>query len=349
MPRRRVLVLAGGRGERFWPWSTSARPKQLLPLAQGGRTLLAATVERAQTVVAPRDVVILTARDLIEPVRHEAGGACVAGEPMMRNTAPAIGAVAEWLLAEGGDPAFAVMPADHAIDDREAFRAALERAFVIAERDPVLVTFGIPPRGPETNFGYIQAGDRLAADLFRVARFTEKPDLARAAAWIAGGGYYWNSGIFVWRASVFLAALAASRPALADALRPMRRAGDVAEFESALAEVFPTVESISVDYAVLESAPNTVMIPAAFDWDDLGSWSSWARRQEKDERGNVRFGDAIAIDCDRCIVVGEGGVAAALKLSDMVVVHAGGATLTCPIEDSERVREVSVASRERAR
>ena len=159
MPLRNVLVLAGGRGERFWPWSTAERPKQLLPLASGGRTLLAATLARALMLTEPSRVLVLTAASLVEAVKRDCApfGVQVAGEPMMRNTAAAIGAAAAWFLGDGVDPAFAVLPADHAIEDAAAFESDMRRAFEVAERDPVLVTFGIRPREPDTNFGYIRA------------------------------------------------------------------------------------------------------------------------------------------------------------------------------------------------
>lgn len=350
MSARNVLILAGGRGERFWPWSTAERPKQLLPLARGGRTLLAATLERALAVTEPGRILVLTSAALAEAVRAECApfGARVAGEPVMRNTAGAIGAAAAWFSAQGGDPAFAVFPADHAIDDAAAFNADLARAFEVAEREPVLVTFGIRPASPDTNFGYIRCGARVAERLFRVAQFTEKPDRQRAEEWVAGGQHLWNSGIFVWRCSVFMNALAATRPALAAPLARLARPGDERAFEAGLAEVFPGIESISVDYAVLEHAPNVFMLEARFDWDDLGSWSAWARRQTPDAHGNVVFGNAIAIDCERCVVVGEGGLAAALGLEDMVVVHVNGSTLSCRIADSVNVRKVSEAARARS-
>lgn len=345
MAERFVLVLAGGRGERFWPWSRPARPKQLLPLAPGGRTLLAATLERARRVVPAEHILVLTARDLVDVTRRECPGVEVTGEPVGRNTAAAIGVAAMAFAARAADPAFAVMPADHVIEDAGTFAADLERAFALAERERVLVTFGIPPREADPNFGYIRSGERLADRVHRVARFTEKPDRERARQWLAEGGYAWNSGIFVWRSAVFLDALRASRPELARGLAPL---ADVRGegLEAALDRIYPGIESISVDYAVLESAPNTLVIEAAFDWDDVGSWAAWARRQPHDERGNVVFGaGAVALDCERCVVVAEGGTAAAMGLSDMVVVHVDGATLTCRLDASEQVRRVTEAVR----
>jgi len=209
------------------------------------------------------------------------------------------------------------------------------------------VTFGIRPTHAETNFGYIRRGTRLQERVHRVAAFTEKPDRETASRWIADGEHLWNAGIFVWGAAAFLDALEASRPALAQPLRALGGHATAGAFESALERVFPDLESISVDYAVLEHAPNVVTVEASFDWDDLGSWSAWARTQPRDERGNVAFGDALVMDCERCVVVGEGGPAAALGLQDMVVVHANGATLAIPLERSEQVRQVTEALRRR--
>jgi mannose-1-phosphate guanylyltransferase len=347
MSDRFVLILAGGRGERFWPWSRPGRPKQLLPLASRGRTLLAATLERATRVVPRERVLVLTSRDLVAAVRAECPGVRVVGEPVMRNTAAAIGAAAVRFRAESPGASFAVLPADHAIDDEDAFVADLTRAFEVAERQPVLLTFGIRPTHAETNFGYLERGAMLAERLHRVARFTEKPDRARAEAWRAGGAHLWNAGIFVWTAATFLAALAATRPALHAPLDALRWEDGDAGFERALDGVFPGLESISVDFAVMERAPNALMLEAAFDWDDLGSWSAWARRQPRDPRGNVCFGDAVAIECDGCVVVGDGGTAAAMGLRDMVVVHVEGATLCCRLDDSDRVRRVTEAVRAR--
>ncbi|NOT33775.1 MAG: mannose-1-phosphate guanylyltransferase [Candidatus Eisenbacteria bacterium] len=343
-----VLVLAGGRGERFWPWSRPQRPKQLLPLAPGGRTLLAATLERALALAPAAQVLVLTAHDLVNAVRDQCpAGVAVVGEPVGRNTAPAIGAAAAFFMARSSRAAFAVMPSDHLIEDLEGFRTDLSRGFEVAQRDRVLVTFGIRPGHPETNFGYLRRGAPLADRLHRVAEFTEKPALERAREWVAGGEHFWNSGIFVWGAAAILDALEATRPDLASPLRTLGSATDVAAFERGLATVLPPLESISIDYAVLERAPNVVMLEPRFDWDDLGSWSAWARRQPRDGRGNVTFGDAVAVDSDGCIVVGEGGTAAALGLRDTVVVNAGGATLCCPIDRTNQVRRVGEALRAR--
>lgn len=339
-----VLILAGGRGERFWPWSTDARPKQLLPLASGGRTLLRATYERALQVVAkPADIVVITSEALRGPCRRECPGARVLGEPMMRNTAPAIAAGA---CAFSPGTTLAVMPADHAIDDEATFAADLARAVRGAARDRVLVTFGIAPAHAETNFGYIHRGPRLADGLHRVSQFKEKPDRRTAEAWVASGEYLWNSGIFVWERETFFDALAVRHPEIAD-LRHLGWSGDEDAFAAALRPRFEPLPKISVDYAVLEGAPNTVVIEARFDWDDLGSWSAWARRQPRDPQRNVRWGDAVPVDCEGCVVVGDGVVAAPLGLRDMVVVATRDGVLACRLEDTDKVRGVSEAVRAR--
>jgi len=341
MPERFVLIVAGGRGERFWPWSVPERPKQLLPLARGGQTLLRATFERSLKLVPADHIVVMTASHLVTEVKHECPGALVVGEPVARNTAPAIAAGAAWFPDHA---AFAVFWADHAIDDEASFTADLARGFVIAEHEPVLVTYGVPATRPDVNFGYIRRGAPFDG-AFRVAKFEEKPDAERAKHWFASGECLWNTGIFVWRRTVFMDALEAGRPALARAFRSFAFDHTPEDFERRLAGVFPSLEAISVDHAVLEPARNAVMIEASFDWDDLGSWAAWARRQPRDERGNVRYGDTLVLDCDRCVVVGDGGTAAAFGLRDTVVVHAHGATLTCPLDRSEHVRRVSEALR----
>ena len=348
MSDRYALVLAGGRGERFWPWSRPERPKQLLPLGRGGRSLLAATIERALRAVPLDHVLVITAQDLVPAVRAECPpGVEVLGEPAARNTAPAIALAAAMFRARSPRASFVVLPSDHLVDDVDAFALDLERGFALVEREPVLATYGIPPTGPDTNFGYIRRGVRLSDGVHRVAAFTEKPDRPTAEAWLLSGEYAWNAGIFVWGADAFLRALEAARPELAAGIAALAPAIGTPGFEAALARSFPSLESISVDYAVLEKAPNVVVLTPAFDWDDLGSWGAWARRQPRDARGNVVVGDALAVDCDRCVVVGEGGLAAALGLADMVVVHVGGATLSCRMDQTEQVRRVGEALRSR--
>jgi mannose-1-phosphate guanylyltransferase len=342
---RSALILAGGRGERFWPWSRPGLPKQLLPLA-GGKILLTATLERLDGIVPAGTTWILTSPDLAGKVSALVGKrARVIAEPVGRNTAPAIGFAALLSLAAGAEDGMAVLAADHLIADTDRFRADMESALALAESADRLVTFGIPPLRPDTVFGYIERGAPLGpARAFAVAGFREKPDAETAAQYMASGHHYWNSGMFFWRPRNVLAALDRHRPALGEGVRALVPAAQAIVGGQAgdpvLATRFPTLESISIDYAVMEKADNAAMIEASFDWDDLGSWNAWARRQARDARGNATVGKGVAIDSDDCVVLG-GGTRPVVVLGgkSLIVVQHEGGTLVCPIERSDEVRK----------
>jgi mannose-1-phosphate guanylyltransferase len=339
-PEFSALILAGGRGERFWPWSRPDMPKQLLPLV-GGSSLLEATLERVATLIPPERTWILTGRLLIEPVKAMVGDrARVVAEPVGRNTAPAASLGAMLALAHGQRGAMAVLPADHLIPQTELFQETAARALDLAEREPMLVTLGIPPRHPETGYGYIEEGDALdeKIDAYRVESFREKPDAATAQSFVESGNFFWNSGIFFWRPEVILEEVRRHRPALAEGLARLegRLAGP--GMDAALDEVFPHLEAISVDYAVMEQAQNVAMVRAPFEWDDLGSWKAWARWQPTDESQNVVLGNAVLVDAENCVVVGEDNPVAVIGVQDLVIVQKNGATLICPRERTEEVR-----------
>ncbi len=351
---RGALILAGGRGERFWPWSRPGRPKQLLPLADG-EILLEATLGRLEGLVDPRHRIVLTARDLVEPVSRVVGArARVVAEPVGRNTAPAVGLAALLARAAGATGAMAVLPADHRVAPLSAFQADLRSAFALAERADDLVTFGIPPAWPETGYGYLEGGDALGpARAFRVRAFREKPDAATAAVYVSDGAHLWNSGIFCWRPDVVLAALARHRPELAqglDRIAPAAEAwarGEERALDKSLDQHFGTLESISIDYAVMEKAENAVLLEASFEWDDVGSWRAWARRQPRDARGNVTRGRALVLESDNCIVL-AGGAEPVIVLGgrDLIVVQEDAGTLVCPIERADDVRRAATAAEE---
>lgn len=339
-PEYSALILAGGRGERFWPWSRPDRPKQLLPLIGSG-SLLEATLDRIAPLIPPERTWILTGRLLAEPVRALVGErARVIAEPIGRNTAPAVSLGAMLALAGGHPAAMAVLPADHLIPDIELFRETMTRALDLAQRDDLLVTLGIPPRGPETGYGYIERGVPLdeSIDAYRVESFREKPNAATARGFVDAGNFFWNSGIFFWRPEVILEAVRRHRPELAHGLQRFEGQLGGDQLERALDEFFPALESISVDYAVMERAGNVAMLEVPFDWDDLGSWKAWARWQPRDPSGNVVQGKAILLDCENCVVVGEDEPLAVIGAKEMVIVQKNGATLICPLERSEEVR-----------
>jgi mannose-1-phosphate guanylyltransferase len=338
---RSALILAGGRGERFWPWSRADLPKQLLPLADG-KTLLESTLDRMADLVAPERTWVLTGRDLVGAVTAVVGTrARVVGEPVGRNTAPAVGLGAHLAKAAGATGAMMVLPADHFLPDPDAFRRTALRALELAERESMLVTLGIPPQRPETGYGYIERGPAIDSvpGAFRVRSFREKPDAGTAGRFLAAGDFYWNSGMFFWRPGVLLDALARCRPDLAKSLDRLPAKGDGRAIDRALDEIFPGLESISVDYAVLERAENVAVLEAPFDWDDLGSWGAWARRQARDAAGNVTVGKALAIDSEDCVILGDGPPVVVLGAKGLVVVQRPGGTLVCPLDRAEDVRK----------
>jgi mannose-1-phosphate guanylyltransferase len=345
--QRSALILAGGRGERFWPWSVPGRPKQLLPLA-GTRSMLEDTLSRLDGIVPAETTWVLTSHDLeAAVVGVVTGRARVLAEPCGRNTAPAIGLAALLAQAQGASGAMAVLPADHLVPDVDHFRADLAQAVALAEAGDELLTFGVRPTRAETGYGYIEVGAAFGATgAHRVHAFREKPDRPTAERWLKDGAHRWNSGIFAWRPSTILAALARHRPVLAQglgALAPAAQAivaGRADEGAALLAKGFPDLESISIDFAVLEHADNVVMIDASFDWDDLGSWIAWGRRQALDARGNVTQGRAAALDSDDCVVVAAGDrPVVVLGVKGLVVVQHEGGTLVCPAEKSDEVRK----------
>jgi len=335
---RSALILAGGRGERFWPWSRADLPKQLLPLADG-KTLLESTLDRMSDLVPPERTWVLTSRDLIAPVTQVVGKrGIVVGEPVGRNTAPAVGLGAHLAKNAAADGAMMVLPADHFLPDPDAFKRTAKRALELAEREPILVTLGVPPQRAETGYGYIERGAPIDGipGAFRVRSFREKPDAGTAGRFLAAGDFYWNSGMFFWRPSVLLEALAQAKPDLARGLDRLPAKGDI---DRALDEIFPGLESISVDYAVLERAENVAVLEAPFDWDDLGSWGAWARRQARDAAGNVTVGKALAIDSEDCVVLGDGTPIVVLGAKGLVVVQRPGGILVCPLDRAEDVRK----------
>lgn len=337
-----ALLLAGGSGTRFWPLSRRGRPKQLLPL--GGRSpLLRRTYERLRGLAPPERVFAFTGAGLVPAVRRllpEAPRGNIVGEPAGRNTAPCIGVAA--LMARARDPraVLVVLPADHAIGNVRAFRAALRRAIALAAREPVLITLGVRPTSPATGYGYIEAGAPLAADRrFRaVRRFREKPALAQAKRFVASGRFLWNAGIFAWRAEAILDAIRTHHPALGRRLDALAAAGPG---PAAVARAYPSFPSISIDYAVLEKARNVAVLPVDFPWDDVGAWDAILDHHPADAHGNVHVGPTCAVDArENLLVSGDGQLVAVLGVRDLIVVHTPDATLVCRRGRSQEIRKV---------
>lgn len=335
------VILSGGSGTRLWPYSRAAMPKQFLPLAET-RSMLHATLDRVDNparFAAPIVVGGASQADVIEAALETAGigDRTVILEPAARNTAAAIALAA---LDAGDDALLLVMPSDHVIGDLPAFEAAIDRAAALAEHD-WLVTFGIEPSGPEIGYGYIRRGDPLDDHGFAVDRFVEKPERQAAEAFLAQGGYYWNGGIFLFRAGPFLGALAAHAPEIFDAARgAMDKAGRDGTTIRPNAQAFAASPQVSVDYAVMEQAPRVAVVPVSMGWTDLGSWDALDEFGEKDEAGIGASGTVVTIDARDCLIRSEGPLVAAIGVSDLIVIATGESVLIMPRGESQRVKEI---------
>ena len=338
-----AVILAGGWGERLWPMSTRARPKQLLDLT-GDSTLVGNTLRRIAPIVSLPDALVMTSAALKDRMAHELKpipAHRIIGEPAGRNTAPAIALAAKLLVTADPDAVMVVLPADHVIGDDEAFRAAIGLAAGAAETKRALVTLGIRPTSPETEYGYIRAGAVCGIPgVLEVASFEEKPDRERAEEYIEDGGYYWNSGMFVWRADVFLAEVERHLPNVAEALSDVTHGPGDAGFDDELVRFYGSVEGISVDYGIMEKADGVLVIPSDFGWDDVGAWPAVARIWSGDDAGNTVRGDALVIDSSDCIVYAESGTVAVLGMSGVVVVRTPDATLVIPKDRARDVRRI---------
>jgi mannose-1-phosphate guanylyltransferase/mannose-1-phosphate guanylyltransferase/mannose-6-phosphate isomerase len=315
-------------------------PKQLLPLT-ADETMLQLTARRAHGEAFAAPIVVANARhaDAIDEqlAAADAKPQAVILEPVGRNTAPAIALAA---LAAGAEDALLVMPSDHVIADVEAFRAAVDAAMPMVA-DGWLVTFGIAPDAPETGYGWIQVGDRLAEGVHRVARFVEKPPRDRAEAMLAAGDHVWNGGIFLFRADMFLGALAAHAPtiltAAQTAMRDARREG-VRVYPDA--DAFGASPSDSIDYAVMERADRVAVVPVAMGWSDVGSWDALLAISPCDERGNHHRGEVLAIDTNNCLIRSDGVRISAVGVSDLIVVACGNDVMIVPRGRSQDVKKL---------
>jgi len=324
--------MAGGSGTRFWPLSRRDRPKQTLSLL-GGASMVRQTVERLFPFFEAKDVFVVTAREHGELVRRDLDmlpEGNILEEPAGRDTAAAVGLAATFLQARDPEAAFAVLPADHYIDDRLKFHEGL-RVAREAARSGALVTLGIRPRGPSTAYGYLNRGPREGA-AYRVRRFYEKPRIEAARAFVESGDYFWNSGIFVWEAWAILAAIERLLPSLARSLREIGEALGTSRFPMVLARAYSGIERVSIDYGVMEKAERVLMVEAPFGWDDVGSWAAAAERRGKDQAGNAIEGKAVSVDTKDSLVLSEDPehLVAVLGLEGYVVVHTRDATLVCP-------------------
>lgn len=343
-----ITILAGGSGTRFWPLSREQFPKQFMPVF-GGSSMFAMTVERSLDLVSPDKIRIVTIGSQVQEVRTAQAElklekARILKEPVGRNTAPAIGLAAFDILSEDPEAVIAVFPSDHFISDRELFTGTIREA-CMAARQGWIVTLGISPTRPETGYGYIRRGQPLViqgtGQIYAAADFAEKPVLEKAREYAGSGEYYWNSGIFVFKAAHILGKFRELLPSHFETLEKIQALGNTRENKARYEELYTSMDKISIDYGIMERSGNVAVIPADMGWSDVGSWKALHEVLEKDSDGNVINGDAQAYDTCNSLMWSSGKLVAVVGCRDTAVVETPDALLVCPIERSQEIRSVA--------
>ena len=343
-----IVILAGGSGTRFWPLSRTALPKQLISIT-GDRTMLQRTVERVLPLKPKRILIITNTVQAEETARQLAQYRTVPidviAEPSARNTAPAIGLAATIIAAHDPEGVMVVLPADHFIRDEPALQKTLLDA-AHAARNGYLVTLGIMPSRPETGYGYIEADMELrGSGPFPVRRFVEKPPLDEAVRYLNAGNYFWNSGMFIWRADIILAEISAYLPELMTSLSGITFTNNVwelSDLEEQIAAMYATVASISIDYGVMEKSSRVQVVPVEMGWSDVGSWSSLPEVIEADDSGTVCVNASghVSLDSSGCLIYVDSKVVATVGVRNLIIVSTQDALLICDRERAQDVKKV---------
>ncbi|MCH8304322.1 MAG: mannose-1-phosphate guanylyltransferase [Candidatus Marinimicrobia bacterium] len=338
-----AVIIAGGRGERFWPASRSHKPKQFLSMV-GKITMLRATYDRIIKIVPAENIIVVTNKILSKRVQDlipELKSRNILIEPKARNTAPAIGLAALYIRDIDADAVMAVFPADHVIRNQTKFAQAVKRARKTAERTDGLVTIGITPKGPETAYGYIQAIlTQENQGSYKVRAFAEKPTYGTAKRFIKSGDFFWNSGMFIWKASAILREMEENIPEIYEPLAKLSGHFNSKGFAAKLKKAFSVIRATSIDYAVMEVSQNVHMVIGEFEWNDLGSWEALYSLSRKDKQGNVIDGDAITIDTTNTLIKASGKFVATIGLKNMIVVATDDAFLVAPRDKAQEIKDM---------
>jgi len=336
-----AVILAGGKGERFWPKSRKSYPKQLLNIVDG-ETMIERTIERISPIVPPERLFIVGNKEIENEFRNlniRIPAENYLCEPEGKNTAPAVGFAAFTIQRVDKDAVMIVLPADHIIKDVSSFLNCVEKATEFAEKNYV-VTFGIVPTRPETGYGYIESGSEIGKDVCMVRKFKEKPTHKQANDFIRKKRFLWNCGIFVWRVDRIIQEFHKFQPEFAKNMEAYVEKNKEKRKEQNLKRIYGKTESISIDYAIMEKVSNVAVIRSSFRWDDVGSWNALERLKGKDREGNTTTGDTILMDTKNSIVISNDGLIAAVGVSDFVIVHTKDATLVIPKGRTQEVKEI---------
>ena len=342
-----AVIMAGGKGERFWPKSRNSLPKQFLCLTGDDQTMIQLTAKRLLPIVAYEDMFIVTNKDYIGLVKEqlpEIPVENILAEPMGRNTAPCIGFAAAVISRKYKDAVMMVLPSDHLIKFEEMYLDTMSLAAAVAKEDGTLVTIGITPNYPETGYGYINFGkDEKHAEhrgVYAVKRFVEKPDTETAKEYLNSGQYLWNSGMFIWKLSTIMQKFQELMPDTYDGILKIAEAFGKSDYEQALESIFSEFKSISIDYGIMEHAENIYTIPGNFGWDDVGSWLALERVNKTNDSGNMVQGDVITIGTKDSIIVADKKLIAAVGLEDVVIIDTDDAILICAKDATQDVKKV---------
>lgn len=342
--KKTALIMAGGRGERFWPKSRRNLPKQFLSLTDNGKTMIQLTVERILPLVEMQDIYIATNRDYKELVRQqlpEIPEENILCEPVGKNTAPCIGLGAIHMKKRYGDAMMLVLPSDQIVKYHSIFLNALEDACAVAEQGENLVTLGITPTVPETGYGYIKfVPEKTLRRAFAVEKFVEKPDLETAKEYLASEQYLWNSGMFVWTVATILKKLEQYLPDMYEGLDKVGEAISTPNYDMVLEREFHSFRSESIDYGVMEKAKEIYTISGSFGWDDVGSWLAVERMKRANEFGNVVTGNVITLNTKNCVIEGTDKLIASVGLDDVIIVDSSDALLVCAKESAGDIKKV---------
>ena len=342
-----ALIMAGGEGTRFWPLSRKDNPKQFLKLNDDQKTMLQETVERIKALVPIEQVFIATNEAYQEAIKKQLDGIPsenIIVEPMKRNTAACIGLSSVVIENKYPGSTMIVLPADHLIKDENKFVDILSKAVMTAATGKNLVTLGIKPTHPETGYGYIHYGDHLhtidGEQVFEVQNFTEKPDLDTAKNFLKDGNYLWNSGMFIWQLDSILYNIEKHLPKMYGSLLKIKNALGTDLEKKVIEDEFKQMESVSIDYGIMEKADDIFVIPGSFGWDDLGSWPALERVKKVDDDGNVVVGKHYGIDTTNSIIHSPNKVVTTIGLNDVVIVDTEDAILICDKKRAQEVKEI---------